>query len=1431
MDGEGITEIDANLAAGFVPSVVERLRKWQKETGYRLTLDSWLTEGLTAAKVAVVIAQGVDSRSRLVIKACPPTSLTSREPRLHAEALADAPAGFRDAHLVQQPFATIEATDKWRVLFQAIAGDSLRTMRPLATVLHDNQLPVLAMSIAGSLLADWNPDFRTEETSTRVFLERELGTKLDRTGPLARFSRESDLEGARWVRFSESPGAVLPNAIMWCASQDPWPSGNLSLQAHLGRVHGDLHPGNVLIQINPAPDAREFRLIDMSDYTSNGSLTRDLVHLALSVINEHWQDNFTWRDALLIVALGHTASVPLELSGVQATVGAITRKSRDWASSAAPGMRDDWDDQLALSMATEALRFVGMTSLPMPKRLWFFRLACRALGGYLESHGETRHRLIDPARVPMLGKSVSGAVRGAIDKLWAECDSFSGQRSTVCIIAPGMEADETRVLGTYPWTAVISFDKNLAQADPADSEGESRLVTKGQSARYARGSTTWLALGGLSDLPDTISYTDTRTWRRAYRETIETSLESLAKFTPHPVTVVAFGEPDDRVRIVAEEVDDRFGERSQIILVNEGAGRLEDFVDQHFPIDAQDVIAGLPPYARDPELDVALPALDGPLRLEPTEDSWIRELADIVDLSAGTSAEGLEDVGYGFLRGRRISWFELGLNLDVIPDIAQSLFDQISEELKGRDTRRVSLFHYPGAGGTTLARRVAWEMHRDVPTVYCASVSDEHGLAQRVGRLSQVTGLPVLVVLEQATELVADRFFNRLRGDSIPAVVLIVSRRVRVPQKTGSRSFYLGPAATPGQVAELARRYAEYSPGRRTDLAAVRPGTTSAVPFYFGLIAFEADYRGLEEYVDHSLSGSNDDEQEILRFIALIHQYAGVSIAGDLFADILGVRSNQLVQLSTLLSDAAKGLLIEDEPGYWRTVHWLVAQEAVRQLLLPVGSRDAEAWKLSLSMYALRIIDESLRVFGQEPPDDIHDVLERLFLVRENREELDDPQSHPFSELVESIPSASGRLQVLQHLAESFPEEAHYWAHYGRLLSYEMGDTRGALEAINKALELDSSDSVLYHMRGMVYSRQVRRINPGKSWDEEELLKYTELALEDFTQAAHLKDDSEYPHVASIQTAVAAIDHAYRRSGCSSHAEFFTLEKSAPYRSLLEQAEDALAAISEIRGADRMSQRAEEASLKLKELYDDYSALLQGWRNLLERGNVFKAPIRRQLARVYLRRAGNWSSMRAADRNRVLALLDENLHDDPTDGRSLRDWLRVARFDGGLLDRASELTSYWSSQSDDRDAVYYDYVMSVLQVISGRESLLREAQRKIDRCRARTAAFGNRKFSHEWLGHESGLGMLVNSADLPDTWDRSDQASVPNELMRVPARVNRIDAPQTGTLQLQSGLEAFFVPARVGVMRNRHENVRVEAVIGFSYDGLRAWSVRLAPKR
>lgn len=194
-EGERAGSLDPNLAVGLVPSIAQRLLVWQESSGYRLDLDEWLTTGNTKAKVAVVLASGPKPPSKLIIKACPPDRLTAREPRLHSQALAASPSAFATEHLVSQPFDTIESEDKWRILFQSIAGDSLRRVRPLAGVLHDDRLPRLVGAIARPLLVEWNATFNTQRVKPHELLYGELGSKVDRNGPLRRFSRENGLIG------------------------------------------------------------------------------------------------------------------------------------------------------------------------------------------------------------------------------------------------------------------------------------------------------------------------------------------------------------------------------------------------------------------------------------------------------------------------------------------------------------------------------------------------------------------------------------------------------------------------------------------------------------------------------------------------------------------------------------------------------------------------------------------------------------------------------------------------------------------------------------------------------------------------------------------------------------------------------------------------------------------------------------------------------------------------------------------------------------------------------------------------------------------------------------------------------------------------------------------------------------------------------------
>lgn len=247
------------------------------------------------------------------------------------------------------------------------------------------------------------------------------------------------------------------------------------------------------------------------------------------------------------------------------------------------------------------------------------------------------------------------------------------------------------------------------------------------------------------------------------------------------------------------------------------------------------------------------------------------------------------------------------------------------------------------------------------------------------------------------------------------------------------------------------------------------------------------------------------------------------------------------------------------------------------------------------------------------------------------------------------------------------------------------------------------------------------------------------------------------------------------------------------------------------------------AAAELLKFYDDFSALLQGWRNLLARPDVVKNPIRRRLVRAYVYRAKDWAGLGPEDVKRVRTLLEENLRDDPTDGASILDWLRVARVEDASLDRAAELVSYWADATGSREALFYDYVMAMVTVIDGRESMLGQAERKLERCRVKSSEFGNRRLRREWLGPGDGLRALVHFSDV----DREAEEQEAGVLRRVTGRVTHIRGRQAGTVTLSSGIAVFCVPGRAGLEAGRDENARVSLFVAFTYDGPTAWGLQL----
>jgi hypothetical protein len=1435
--------VDARLAAALDEDLAAALLGWQQELGAHIVYQRPLDGGYTRARVFSVIVNEVEGGVRkCVLKAVPAGERGRREGDAHAAALAAGPAEFVAAHLVEQPYPQWLSDAGGVLLFQAIAGGDMSTFRPLANIYDNGQLPTIAAQIARSLLEDWAPDASVDTMTAQDCVRAQLGRRGETGGALHGWAAiVGEGAHARWLRFAPS-GPVLPNPLGWLAEDA---EGNSRVAVHLGRAHGDLHLDNVFIRFGPQPEAASYQLIDLSEWAEKAPLCRDVPHLLLATIGKHLGAIPTGRRGQLATrildAATGVARVPGSLQdyGFERLADELLAAGDEWAASHA--MLDDWRVEQLLGVIAAALIQASVSVNHHEIRWWFFELAAAGLARHLapaEAPTDGEDALVGPAA------GHGGAVAAVASRLDDVVAGFSRRKGTVLVVGECGLADPAAI-AREPWDLIIEFDpvtdQTGAYAHKSDDR-DHRLVTFEQDASFSPQTTVWLAADGIEG--GRAAPEDLRGWRRECLPGVRRVIEAFATASARPVVVCAAGALGGKARVVVEELLDAFATRAELLVVSDdGVLGLADYSPELLEADAAAVLGALPDRAAPDESprEITIPArrddLFGfPVAIDEPDLAWISTSGQLVHSELGRSADREAAVGQGFYRGERISWLELDIGVDVQREITKDLRDAVERDLYNRDSRRISLHHYPGAGGTTVARRIAWDLHDLYPVLMVEQAEDAIALVDRVRRIHAMTDNATLVVVESTLNVVIDLAYSAIRADSLPCVFLLVERRAEEPGEIGERRFYLGQLSREERTSFVAT-FGEQVPERHPHLTRLAGATGRAVvPFLFGLTTYEADYTGLDAYVERSLAALTDGERDALKLISLVHHYAGLPLPSVLLAGVLDVPAEHGVELAGLVRPELITLLIEGHPEYWRTMHDLIAHKSLVQLLTrggPTALRGTEDWKVALSTLSAQLIRQAAAEFGSLIPNDVRAIIEQLFIVRNNTAVFTG-ERQLFSELMSDIPAAEGRIDVLRTLAHSFPEEPHFWAHLGRMLSYFAKDHPAALEAIDTALNMQSEDDVLYHVKGIILRNKMRtavenreRLDPQEL--RERVLEVVREARVQFERSIALNDESEYGHVAIVQLCIAAIEFGRSQSRADTYSAFLAAPESAYYRELLALAEENLEPVREIRAGDRPSRYAAAAEAEIQAFYDDYAALLQGWRNLLDRQDLAKPLIRRQLVRAYHRRAGSWRAAQAEDRARAMELLDQNLRDDPSDTVSLMEWLRVGRFRGVTLDRASELIQYSSvdpARTPSRDVLFYDYVITALLALAGRDTAVMEYRRKVERSRERATSFGNRRFIYEWFTRGTGLGQLVHHTDLRD-WDRSASGDDPPLLTRVEGRVQKIRRPQSGQINFGSGLLAFFSPGRSGLVADRDTNARVSFLLGFSYDGPQAWSVRL----
>lgn len=1030
---------------------------------------------------------------------------------------------------------------------------------------------------------------------------------------------------------------------------------------------------------------------------------------------------------------------------------------------------------------------------------------------------------------------------------------FEPNRRYVLITSPiRHEAlDIVSALGQAPWTAVLDFDPvsesgGLLEAakDALTSHRSLHRVVSGERPTVVPDRAThWFFARGLDGRVSTLVPGKWKDWVQRYQLEIAQQLKDISSAcAPSPITCVVLSYDNTVLRYVqtcVEAAIGAFGESVDFVLVARNPVDVHDLAGE---VDAQVVdiplsqlCAGIRAHlnidsAGDTGL-ISLPSSSGaPTLLDGDKQRWLEEELELLHLSSGLVPEHGRETGREFLRGAEITWYELGCHEDVERDKTTRLRQQLATELGSKRTVRVNLYHAPGAGGTTLGKRILWDFHRNYPCTILLRC-DPLNTAERLYYLASLTGQAVLVLVDGAriAERQVDDLVEQLRSRHVPAVILQVLRRFR-GQVEGERALFLHQTLSLAESYRFMTAFSKAEPSKKAILESLisSDDTMKRTAFYFGLTAFEEDFRGIEPYVRARLKGLTEVQRKILGYLAMAHHYGQRGLPTQAFAPLLGVPRNRTLELRRALPEGALELVIQDGDRGWRTTHELVAKEILVQTLLKTPTLDRDLWTQSLSAFSLEFA-EFCRGESAIASDEMLEIARRTFIYRDNTDVLGTERAgqQTFAQLIEDIPSHEGRLEVLRGLVRLYPQEAHFWAHLGRFYSIVIRNYGQAVLAIDKAISLQEDDPVLHHMKGMALRYQMYGLVQEHA-ELDAVVRLAEQSSEAFESARRLNSDDEHAYISEVQLLIRVLDYAGRLSG-GDLLKYLALPTANRFvRTALERAEELLEHVRRNREGEGASPFEETCRAQLDQLYGRHDRALQTWDGLLSQAGVYQPPLRRQIVWTYLaRRDRSWDRLEPGEVQRIITLLEQNLEEEPHTDKNLRLWVQAVRRSKfpPSLEAILEKVGYWRTNSNSLDAVYYLYVLNALLAISGSGLAREESKRYLEECRHQARYRRNRTKSIEWLGNGTGINRLVYHTELGEWvkerefWDR------PECLARVRGRISRYDGPQAGQIELAGGLTAFFVPARGGFTRES-VNEMVDFYAGFSYDGIRAWEVR-----
>jgi tetratricopeptide (TPR) repeat protein len=1196
--------------------------------------------------------------------------------------------------------------DTWSATLMAVAGDGLKYVDALTDVAEVERIKALGPIVDG-LLSEWNAaaEADREGCSAHDLLHNWLGTKLEFGGRIEKVCEAITGLPTDTAGF-QIDGHEFPSPLAACLDSAS-PLRDIRLSPIVGYQHGDFHGRNILVHAPRGESAVDFFIIDFEQYRSSCPILFDLAYLELSQLLAMRQmaSQSRWLELVDVTARLLTRFKAIEAATHADDVGMIrfSGQLRDlmfgWQAKRFAQRREDIERQCRLACVAAGLDFASKRNLSdnesISTKLKEFAYLYAAT--HLRELYEFE-RITLPATTPVRARtSTRRSSNNAWRQVWQAADSFNQSRNAFVLIAgPALRDLDTvakEALVRLPWALAIDFDTvgdedslfQAAKRQTARLRGFHHLVLgqRDVDVNFNAGM-VWLMADGWSVLPESIPKSIAE-WRKCGSEYIRNLGSRLhSQSAPRPVTVIALvdGIEPPKLRGAYSAVTEHI-ENARLIIVQNAAADLSINTLKEEAVHVQIVECKF----RDLAIGIANMIGDAPIastvRLPARVDDDKFTTIDIPPVQALLFAENLELVhdglaqadpggipsGPSFSEGAVVSWHDLNRNLDVARNLTNEMHGPITEHLKDARIIAVTLKHKPGAGGTTIVRRLAWEFRNLYPTVLVKLYNKS--VAGHIETIYQLTGLPILIIAERANLLSADRerLFNDIRSRHVRFVFVDVIRSINLTSE--NLTFPLDDQMIQSEAQRFFELYSRWcSQDRRSR---IRRLTTDEIlrdfrsPFFYSLYAFENEFNNVQDYISSYLNELTDEQKELIAFLGLIGSYSQHWLP---FASLKLISKQVFAdepRLSDILGEGARKFILYDGANV-KVVHPILAKEILRQHLRPTASIGRDDWKFGLTDFSVafieRVSDKKHR--GSEA---IEDILTDLFVSRTDG--VGQTERAEFSELILALPTPQSRKRALEKLCEKFANP-HYWNHLGRLLNFEKLETfEVAAQCYKKAISLAEDDGAHYHGLGMVYRNEMRDrlwpfLQPNESLSDRlgTIESIYRLAEEAFERARDLNTADEYPRISHIQMITRAIEQILKISNSTTYPELLNRADSVGdwCRSQLMIAQRLMDEVYHINAERELNRVAIEASGHIDEVFGNFETMVRGLTELLGRDGVPKAEVRRSLARCYLRQVGgNLTGLKPQNARRIAQLARENVNENPRNGIDLRMWFQAYR--------------------------------------------------------------------------------------------------------------------------------------------------------------------------